>query len=169
VSLPIFARSWFTNGMEWQGFLTCAGMTSAQLLRGCILAGIQTCSETSILSTGEFLLLVSYSTLLIRGINRTWQPENSEDLPRGRDSSSYHFPLTTIFAASTHHLRLNYKQTTTQINPSEVWILLTRHLRDTRKTSEYIALNVQEDDTILGDFEHVALNVRIQPFTLPAF
>ncbi|KAJ8581144.1 cysteine proteinase [Rhizopogon salebrosus TDB-379] len=90
-------------------------------------------------------LYISWDPNLFRDVNTfhgTWQPENSEDLPR----------------ASTHHLRLNYKQTTTQINPSEVWILLTRHLRDTRKTSEYIALNVQEDDTILGDFEHVALN-----------
>ncbi|OAX42822.1 cysteine proteinase [Rhizopogon vinicolor AM-OR11-026] len=73
----------------------------------------------------------------------TWQPENSEDLPR----------------VSTHHLRLDYKQhaTGTSTCEGEVWILLTRHLRDTRRTSEYIALNVQEDDTALGDPEHVAL------------
>ncbi|KAG2055542.1 cysteine proteinase [Suillus hirtellus] len=40
---------------------------------------------------------------------------------------------------------------------TEIWILLTRHLCDTRRTNEYIAINVQEDDTVLGDSEHVAL------------
>ncbi|KAG1725441.1 hypothetical protein EDB19DRAFT_1897772 [Suillus lakei] len=108
----------------------------------------------------------------------SWQPENSEDLPR----------------ASTHHLRLNYQKSadpthqksSSDTNPTgidtsptsntganttsnehsnsnstetetEIWILLTRHLRDTHRTSEYIAINVQEDDMVLGDPEHVAL------------
>ncbi|KAG1781967.1 hypothetical protein EV702DRAFT_1192623 [Suillus placidus] len=89
----------------------------------------------------------------------SWQLENAEDLPR----------------ASTHHLRLNYNDpahqkaspepTTDNGNgkdstETEIWILLTRHLRDTHRTSEYIAMNVQEDDLVLGDPEHVALNVR---------
>lgn len=86
----------------------------------------------------------------------SWQLENAEDLPR----------------ASTHHLRLNYNDPAHQKAPpelttdngngkdsteTEIWILLTRHLRDTRRTSEYIAMNVQEDDMVLGDPEHVAL------------
>lgn len=66
-----------------------------------------------------------------------------------------------------HHLRLNYKHSATGTNTStsedEVWILLTRHLRDTRRTSEYIALNVQEDDTVLGDPEHVAQKASPEP------
>ncbi|KAG0708685.1 hypothetical protein DFH29DRAFT_891533 [Suillus ampliporus] len=70
----------------------------------------------------------------------SWQPDNSEDIPR----------------ASTHHLRLNYQKDASEADP-EIWVLLTRHLRDTRRTSEYIALNVQEDDTVLGDPEHIAL------------
>lgn len=87
----------------------------------------------------------------------SWQLENSEDLPR----------------AATHHLRLNYKTndpSRPNTNPieinnngkgdsteTEIWILLTRHLYDTRRTSEYIAMNVQEDDMVSGDPEHVAL------------
>ncbi|KAG1878778.1 hypothetical protein F4604DRAFT_1754108 [Suillus subluteus] len=93
----------------------------------------------------------------------SWQLENAEDLPR----------------AATHHLRLNYQKTndpahqkdpsgpntntteTDNINTNgketEIWILLTRHLRDTHHTNEYIALNVQEDDMVLGDPEHIAL------------
>ncbi|KAG2063826.1 hypothetical protein BDR04DRAFT_1235377 [Suillus decipiens] len=97
----------------------------------------------------------------------SWQLENTEDL-RG---------------ASTHHLRLDYQKAndpahqktssalntnTNDINngdrngkdssETEIWILLTRHLCDTRRTNEYIAINVQEDDMVLGeDLEHVAL------------
>ncbi|KAG2347439.1 cysteine proteinase [Suillus weaverae] len=89
----------------------------------------------------------------------SWQLENAEDLPR----------------ASTYHLRLNYQKTNDPAHQkappepttdngngkdsteTEIWILLTRHLRDTRRTSEYIAMNVQEDDMVLGDPEHVAL------------
>jgi calpain-7 len=89
----------------------------------------------------------------------SWQLENAEDLPR----------------AATHHLRLNYQKTndpahrkapsgpnTNEIDnkdgkETEIWVLLARHLRDTRRTNEYIALNVQEDDMALGDQEHVAL------------
>ncbi|KAG1739095.1 uncharacterized protein EDB91DRAFT_1237555 [Suillus paluster] len=71
----------------------------------------------------------------------SWQPENSEDIPR----------------ASTHHLRLNYQKDPSDANEIEIWVLLTRHLRDTRRTSEYIALSVQEDDTIFGNPEDVAL------------
>lgn len=86
----------------------------------------------------------------------SWQPENAENLSQ----------------ASTHHLRLNYQKTKdsahhshiNEINKNgkdstetEIWILLTRHLCDTRRTNEYIAINVQEDDTVLGDSEHVAL------------
>jgi calpain-7 len=47
---------------------------------------------------------------------------------------------------------------------TEIWVLLARHLRDTRRTNEYIALNVQEDDMVLGDQEHVALKVPFLPF-----
>ncbi|KAG2142326.1 uncharacterized protein EDB93DRAFT_1158574 [Suillus bovinus] len=86
----------------------------------------------------------------------SWQLENAEDLSR----------------VSTHHLRLNYQKTndsahhthTNETNENgkdstetEIWILLTRHLRDTRRTNEYIALNVQEDDMVFSDPEHVAL------------
>ncbi|KAG2043833.1 hypothetical protein BDR03DRAFT_995910 [Suillus americanus] len=87
----------------------------------------------------------------------SWQLENADDSPR----------------AATHHLRLNYQKTndlpntnTTETDnkitntngkETEIWILLTRHLHDTRRTNEYIAINVQEDDIILGDPEHVAL------------
>lgn len=99
----------------------------------------------------------------------SWQLENAEDLHR----------------ASTHHLRLNYQKAndrahqktssasntnTNEIDnrdrngngkdssETEIWILLTRHLCDTRRTNEYIAINVQEDDMILGgDLQHVAL------------
>ncbi|KIK39167.1 hypothetical protein CY34DRAFT_770204 [Suillus luteus UH-Slu-Lm8-n1] len=94
----------------------------------------------------------------------SWQLENSEDLPR----------------AATHHLRLNYQtndpahqnaSSAPNTNPTEVdnngkgdsteteiWILLTRHLYDTRRTSEYIAMNVQEDDMVLGDPDTDKLN-----------
>lgn len=87
-----------------------------------------------------------------------------------------------LYIAATHHLRLNYQTNDpahqnvpsgsntnpTEINKNgkgdstetEIWILLTRHLYDTRRTSEYIAMNVQEDDMVLGDPEHVALKVR---------
>ncbi|KAG2137312.1 hypothetical protein BD769DRAFT_1437574 [Suillus cothurnatus] len=96
----------------------------------------------------------------------SWQLENAEDLPR----------------AATHHLRLNYQKTndpahrkapsgpnTNEIDnkdgkETEIWVLLARHLRDTRRTNEYIALNVQEDDMALGDQEHVALKVPFLPF-----
>jgi calpain-7 len=47
---------------------------------------------------------------------------------------------------------------------TEIWVLLARHFRDTRHTNEYIALNVQEDDMVLGDQERVALKVRFLPF-----
>ncbi|KAG2153243.1 hypothetical protein DEU56DRAFT_955173 [Suillus clintonianus] len=94
-------------------------------------------------------LYISWKPCLFKNyitFHGSWQLENSEDLPR----------------ASTHHLRLNY-QTSTDPNaqaPSdtnEIWVLLTRHLRDTRRTSEYIAINVQEDDMVIGDPDHVAL------------
>ncbi|KAG1893598.1 uncharacterized protein F5891DRAFT_985662 [Suillus fuscotomentosus] len=88
----------------------------------------------------------------------SWQLENVEDLSQ----------------ASTHHLRLDDQKTndsaphahTNETNKNgrdstetETWILLTRHLCDTRRTNEYIAINAQ-DDTVLRDPEHVALKVH---------
>ncbi|KAG1772088.1 hypothetical protein EDD22DRAFT_1021042, partial [Suillus occidentalis] len=68
--------------------------------------------------------------------------ENSEDLPRGTSRPN------------TNPINKNGKGDSSE---TEIWILLTRHLYDTRRTSEYIAMNVQEDDMVLGDLEHVAL------------
>ncbi|KAG2087030.1 uncharacterized protein F5147DRAFT_659063 [Suillus discolor] len=88
----------------------------------------------------------------------SWQLENVEDLSQ----------------ASTHHLRLDDQKTndsaphahTNETNKNgrdstetETWILLTRHLCDTRRTNEYIAINAQ-DDTVLRDPEHVALKAH---------
>jgi calpain-7 len=86
------------------------------------------------------------------------------------------YSANAFYIAATHHLRLNYKTndpSRPNTNPieinnnrkgdsteTEIWILLTRHLYDTRRTSEYIAMNVQEDDMVSGDPEHVALRVR---------
>ncbi|KAH7925291.1 cysteine proteinase [Leucogyrophana mollusca] len=47
--------------------------------------------------------------------------------------------------SSNHHLLLRY-QAGEEDADQEIWVLLTRHLFDSHRTSEYIALNVQNQD-----------------------
>ena len=57
------------------------------------------------------------------------------------------YPLAIV--ASNQHLRVKFNNSADE--DDEIWLLLTRHVVDTRRTSEYIALRVQiEDDTSPG-------------------
>ncbi|KAJ6631453.1 hypothetical protein B0H10DRAFT_2207112 [Mycena sp. CBHHK59/15] len=54
-----------------------------------------------------------------------------------------------IDACSTRHMRLQFNNTSH--NPEdEVWVLLTRHVVDTRRTSDFISLRVQLEDDLIG-------------------
>ncbi|KAJ7188874.1 hypothetical protein C8R46DRAFT_1056044 [Mycena filopes] len=50
---------------------------------------------------------------------------------------------------STRHLRLNFDNTSDSVE-EEVWVLLTRHVADTRRTSDFISLRVQLEDDLVG-------------------
>jgi hypothetical protein len=54
--------------------------------------------------------------------------------------------ILTFSAASTRHLYLNFE--TRKENPEEVWILLTRHVVDSSRTSEFISLEVEVEDEL---------------------
>ncbi|KAF7350967.1 Calpain catalytic domain-containing protein [Mycena sanguinolenta] len=53
---------------------------------------------------------------------------------------------------STRHLRLKFDNPN-HTAQSEVWILLTRHVADTRRTSDFISLRVQLQDEVAGSTE----------------
>ncbi|KAL1694472.1 hypothetical protein GGG16DRAFT_122519 [Schizophyllum commune] len=46
----------------------------------------------------------------------------------------------------TKHLRLKYEFTSSAETDSEIWLLLSRHTSDTRRSSDYVSLTAQEDD-----------------------
>ncbi|KAL1675511.1 hypothetical protein EV122DRAFT_218347, partial [Schizophyllum commune] len=46
----------------------------------------------------------------------------------------------------TKHLRLKYEVTSLANSDAEIWLLLSRHTSDTRRSSEYVSLTAQEDD-----------------------
>ncbi|KAJ7125274.1 hypothetical protein C8R44DRAFT_875091 [Mycena epipterygia] len=50
---------------------------------------------------------------------------------------------------STRHLRLKF-DSTSRNDEEEVWVLLTRHVVDTRRTSDFISLRVQLEDDLTG-------------------
>ncbi|KAJ7603725.1 hypothetical protein B0H17DRAFT_1222383 [Mycena rosella] len=50
---------------------------------------------------------------------------------------------------STRHLRLKFDSTSRNAE-EEVWVLLTRHVVDTRRTSDFISLRVQLEDDLAG-------------------
>ncbi|KAG1746435.1 hypothetical protein EDB19DRAFT_1894215 [Suillus lakei] len=88
----------------------------------------------------------------------SWQPENSEDLPRGTSRPTTLAPTSNT--TSNEHSNSNSNSTET-----EIWILLTRHLRDTHRTSEYIAINVQEDDmSNYTNSTHVLSRIKTSQF-----
>jgi calpain-7 len=53
---------------------------------------------------------------------------------------------------STRHLRLKFDNTNDSVQ-DEVWILLTRHVADTRRTSDFTSLRVQLEDDLAGSAE----------------
>ncbi|KAJ7350713.1 hypothetical protein DFH08DRAFT_115762 [Mycena albidolilacea] len=53
---------------------------------------------------------------------------------------------------STRHLRLKFDNTSDSAQ-DEVWILLTRHVADTRRTSDFTSLRVQLEDDLAGSAE----------------
>ncbi|KAL1706431.1 hypothetical protein EV121DRAFT_201550, partial [Schizophyllum commune] len=46
----------------------------------------------------------------------------------------------------TKHLRLKYEVTSSAGTDSEIWLLLSRHTSDTRRSNDYVSLTAQEDD-----------------------
>ncbi|KAL1663360.1 hypothetical protein GGF50DRAFT_57083, partial [Schizophyllum commune] len=46
----------------------------------------------------------------------------------------------------TKHLRLKYEFTSSAETDSEIWLLLSRHTSDTRRSNDYVSLTAQEDD-----------------------
>ncbi|KAJ6491676.1 hypothetical protein C8R47DRAFT_976286 [Mycena vitilis] len=54
-----------------------------------------------------------------------------------------------LCAGSTRHLRLNFDHTSNN-SQDEVWVLLTRHVADTRRTTDFISLRVQLEDSFAG-------------------
>ncbi|KAJ7108465.1 hypothetical protein C8R43DRAFT_905383, partial [Mycena crocata] len=50
---------------------------------------------------------------------------------------------------STRHMRLKFHNTSRNAE-DEVWVLLTRHVADTRRTSDFISLRVQVEDDFAG-------------------
>ncbi|KAJ7655627.1 hypothetical protein DFH06DRAFT_480739 [Mycena polygramma] len=77
----------------------------------------------------------------------TWKQAGAGDR-RTFNALSYSVKLT-IFAGSTRHLRLNFDHTGNN-SQDEVWVLLTRHVADTRRTTDFISLRVQLEDSFAG-------------------
>lgn len=66
--------------------------------------------------------------------------------------------------ASTHHVRAKIQSTGS--GGGEIWVLLTRHVNDTRKPATFIACNVEvEDDeagcSIVCDEQKLSNKVRL--------
>ncbi|KAJ3824781.1 hypothetical protein F5880DRAFT_1479544, partial [Lentinula raphanica] len=85
---------------------------------------------------------------IFEGIYLNWDPRIWSS------SLTYHAMFCIIThliqyrSACTHHVRAKLERTGP--DPEEIWVLLTRHVHDTKKPGEFIACKVQIEDDELG-------------------
>ncbi|KAJ3766583.1 hypothetical protein FB446DRAFT_757630 [Lentinula raphanica] len=81
---------------------------------------------------------------IFEGIYLNWDPRIWSS------SLTYHaqWRARTDRKACTHHVRAKLERTGP--DPEEIWVLLTRHVHDTKKPGEFIACKVQIEDDELG-------------------
>lgn len=92
---------------------------------------------------------------------RSWKPERISDDDSFGAASSNDLPTAfpTIAVAALAHLQLDISQI---FDEEDVWVLLTRHIKETRTESGFISLQAHlKDDTKHGhsDASHLALQV----------
>jgi hypothetical protein len=100
--------------------------------------------------------------------NSIWKPVGSKE---DDETSTYISTLSgfqthvPISSASSRHLRLKIQESSTndteRVDTQEIWILLTRHVVDTSRDSEFISLRgeVEEDVISPAAVEKMASNV----------
>lgn len=114
-----------------------------------ILAGIPESGRRISFSTGEVLTRVLLSqTLTVVYLQRTWKQAGTGE-QRIFFFSFFPNSLKFLLIGSTRHLRLKF-DSTSRNDEEEIWVLLTRHVVDTRRTSDFISLRVQLEDDLAG-------------------
>ncbi|KIM64021.1 hypothetical protein SCLCIDRAFT_116338, partial [Scleroderma citrinum Foug A] len=73
------------------------------------------------------------------GFHGMWKPRNAEDKEQ---SSIRHMRLLYTYTPNT----ISLSTSQSSISDNEVWVLLVRHLPDTRRTGEYITMTVDPED-----------------------
>lgn len=66
--------------------------------------------------------------------------------------------------ASSKHLRLGFHRGSDFKDETEVWILLSRHIVETRRASEFIALKVEMLDAGLGNEDQKVVDSMVSHF-----
>ncbi|KAF5355468.1 hypothetical protein D9758_006317 [Tetrapyrgos nigripes] len=100
-------------------------------------------------STGKPRVLeLAWSDVLdiFDGIYLSWDPT------MWHQTLTYHgkWKVKDDQTSASRQIRVNLQTPHVRPNDKEIWVLLTRHVVDTRGSSEFIALNVQLEDDFLG-------------------
>ena len=69
-------------------------------------------------------------------------------------------------SASTRHLQLKVQNSTLDDNSSEIWVLLSRHIIESSRKSDFMALDVHVEESQIAphsDIDKVAQKVRLIP------
>lgn len=61
----------------------------------------------------------------------------------------YPAPLSTLFSLAQGARQVQLEFNTSSISDEEIWVLLTRHVTDTHRTSDFIALKVEIEDDLI--------------------
>ena len=66
-----------------------------------------------------------------------------------QNGSRYPVALLTLYSFVQGPRKIQLEFNTSSLSDEEIWVLLTRHVTDTHRTSDFIALKVETEDDLI--------------------